>query len=197
MNKFWLISILLFFLILPEVKAISLGSVVKKDFVNIRDNESAKFEILFWNVEDESYQVQLEIEESPENWFIVIQPREFLINSSAGEEYINLPYLEKPVKASVVRIFVKPENAKAGEYGIIIKAKAGLPSQSIAFFQEREFKLKVKVEGETQEIENKNSTIEKPSLLTGKALEETSSLLSYLLAIIGILVISALIYKYA
>ncbi|MEM7821653.1 MAG: hypothetical protein QXX38_02480 [Candidatus Aenigmatarchaeota archaeon] len=197
MNKLSLITILLFLLILSKVEAISLGSVVRKDFAIIKANESAKFEILFWNFEENSYKVQIEVKNAPENWFILIQPKEFLLNSSTGEEYINLPYSEKPIKAFVARIFAKPENAIKGEYEITIRAKAGLPSRGIAFFQEREFNFKVKVEGETQEIENKTSKIEKSSPLTGKAIEQTSSFLSFVLAIVCILVISLLIYKYA
>ncbi|MEM5855518.1 MAG: hypothetical protein QW472_04355, partial [Candidatus Aenigmatarchaeota archaeon] len=67
MNKLGLISILLFFLILPEVKAISLGSVLKKDFVILKANESARFEILFWNVEEEPFQVKIEVKEAPKD----------------------------------------------------------------------------------------------------------------------------------
>ncbi|MEM5766629.1 MAG: hypothetical protein QW423_03290 [Candidatus Aenigmatarchaeota archaeon] len=197
MNRPALITIIFFILIFSGAKAMSLGSVVKKDFATIKDNESAKFEILFWNIEEKPYQIKIEVEKYPEKWFILIQPKEFSLSSSTGEEYINLPHLEKPVKASVVRIFVKPENAKAGDYEIIIKAKANLPSQDIAFSQEREFKFKVKVDGKTQEIENKTSTIEIPPPLTEKAVEETSYPVSYILAIIIILVISTLIYKYA
>ncbi|MEM5853616.1 MAG: hypothetical protein QXG39_00715 [Candidatus Aenigmatarchaeota archaeon] len=196
MNKLSLITTLLFFLILTEVKAMSFGTVLKKDFVTIKSNESAKFEILLWNVEEKSYQVQIEVEKAPENWFVIVQPKEFLLNSSSGDEYINLPYSEKPAKAFSVRVFVKPENAKPGDYEILIKARAGFPSEGIVFLQEREFKLRVEIEGETIENKTSNET-EKFSPLAGKLIEESSSILSYILVIICILVVSGLIYKYA
>ncbi|MEM5836532.1 MAG: hypothetical protein QW058_02115 [Candidatus Aenigmatarchaeota archaeon] len=197
MNKLGLISILLFFLILPEVKAISLGSVLKKDFVILKANESARFEILFWNVEEEPFQVKIEVKEAPKDWSILIQPQEFLLSSSSGEEYINLPNLENPVKAKLVKIFVKPENSKAGEYEVVLKARAGAPSQGIAFFQEIELKLRVKVEGESEKTKSETPAIWQPLPSTGKIVEETSSILSYISAIIFILVVSFLIYKYA
>jgi uncharacterized membrane protein len=197
MNKLCLITIL-FLLILPEAEAISFGSLLKKDFAQIKANESAKFEILFWNVEEKPYQVQLEVEEAPEDWLVMIQPKEFTLSSSTGEEYISLPYLEKPTKAFLVNVFVKPENSKAGKYQVLIRARAGLPEQSISFFQEREFKLIVEIEGEKiQKIENKTSIEQKPLPSIGKIAEQMPSTFSYIFAIISILVLSAIIYKYA
>ncbi|MEM5829346.1 MAG: hypothetical protein QW040_00095 [Candidatus Aenigmatarchaeota archaeon] len=198
MNKLKLTTLLLFLLILPQAKAISLGTVLKKDYATIKANESTKFEILFWNVEEETYEIQVEVDKALKDWFIKIEPQKFLLNSSAGKEYINLPNFEKPVKASVVNIFVKPENTEPGEYKILVRAKAGLPSQGIAFFQEREFELKVKIEGKTQEVENKTLAMSEENFyFKGKSVGEISPTLSYILAIICILVISALIYKYA
>jgi hypothetical protein len=197
MNKLYLISIL-FLLILPKAEAISFGSLLKKDFAQIKINESAKFEILFWNVEEKPYQVQLEVEEAPEDWLVMIQPKEFSLSSSTGEEYISLPYLEKPAKAFLVNVFVKPENSKAGKYQVLIKAKAGLPGQGISFFQERDFKLIVEIEGEKiQEVENKTLIEQKPLPSIEKIAEQVPSVFSYIFAIIGILVISLIIYKYA
>ena len=196
MNKLCLIAIL-FLLILPKADAISFGSLLKKDSATIKTNESAKFEILFWNVEEKPYQVQLEVEEVPEDWFVVIQPKEFLLSSSTGEEYISLPYLEKPAKAFLVNVFVKPENAIADKYQVLIKARAGLPDQGISFFQERKFKLIVEIEGEKiQEGENKNLIQQEPLPSIEKITEQVPSVFSYIFAIIGILVISLIIYKY-
>ena len=197
MHKLYLISIL-FLLILPKAEAISFGSLLKKDFAQIKINESAKFEILFWNVEEKPYQVQLEVEEAPEDWLVMIQPKEFILSSSTGEEYVSLPYLERPVKAFLVNVFVKPENYKAGNNQVLIKAKAGLPAQGISFFQERNFKLIVEVEGEkNQGVENKSLIEQEPLPSIEKIAEQVPSAISYIFAIIGILVISLIIYKYA
>lgn len=195
MNKVYLALMLLFLLILKEASAISLGSLVKKDFATIKANESAIFEILFWNVEEKPYQVKIEVEDAPKDWLILVQPNEFLLSSSSGEEYINLPYLEKPIKATVVKVLVKPENAGAGEYEISLRARAGSPSPGITFFQESLLRLKIRIEGEAQE--SKIQEGEKPLILTEDIAERASSILSYIIAIIGILVVSALIYKYA
>ena len=197
MNKLCLI-VILFLLTLPEAEAISFGSLLKKDFAQIKANELAKFEILFWNVEEKPYQVQLEVEKAPEDWLVMIQPKEFTLSSSIGEEYISLPYLEKSAKAFLVNVFVKPENSKAGKYQVLIKARAGLPSEGISFFQERDFKLNIEIEGEkNQEVENKTSIEQKPLSSIEKIAEQAPSAFSYIFAIIGILVISLIIYKYA
>jgi uncharacterized membrane protein len=197
MNKLSLITIL-FLLILPEAEAISFGSLLKKDFAQIKANELAKFEILFWNVEEKPYQVQLKVEKAPEDWLVMIQPKEFTLSSSTGEEYISLPYSEKPAKAFPVNVFVKPENSKAGKYQVLIKARAGLPGEGISFFQERDFKLNIEIEGEkNQEFENKTLIEQKPLSSIEKITEQAPSAFSYIFTIIGILVISLIIYKYA
>jgi hypothetical protein len=216
MNKFYLIAIFIFLIVLPKGEAISFGSLLKKDLAIIKADESAKFEILFWNVEDKPYEVKLEVEEYPENWFVIIQPKEFTLSSSLGEEYINLPYLEKPVKAFLVNVFVKPSNSIPGKYQVVIRAKAGIPQEGIAFFQERKFNLLVEIKSE-ENFENTSSIKAEPSFSIEKIAEKInfearelknvvnsigeivvkSNSIFYILAIIAILIISFIIYKYA
>ncbi|MEM7822315.1 MAG: hypothetical protein QXI23_02395, partial [Candidatus Aenigmatarchaeota archaeon] len=172
--------------------------LVKKDFTSIEANDTTKFTILFWNTEETPYQVKLKVVEIPKGWFISLQPKEFMLSSSVGEEYVSLPYTSKPVKAFPVDVFVKPENAKPGSYQIVIKAKAGLPSRGITFFQEREFKLTVNIRGEKIQ-DNGIEVLEKTTTLPLREENsgQTSSVFTYLFAIFCILVVSLLIYKYA
>ena len=181
------------------MKALSFGSVVKNDYVRIAHGESAKFTLLFWNVENTSYRVELDVKEAPEGWLIIIQPKDFLLNSSVGDEYISLPYLEKSVKASHVNVFVKPEGYEGGIYRVVIVAKAGSPEKGISFFQERAFKLTVEVIGEqaekTTESRVQNATKElQPS--NDSATETDFNFILYIIIFVCILVISSLIYKY-
>ncbi|MEM7825070.1 MAG: hypothetical protein QXO27_03815 [Candidatus Aenigmatarchaeota archaeon] len=196
-----LIVILSFFLMIQTVGAISMGSVIKKDTISIKANESTKFTILFWNVEENSYKVNLEVKDAPKDWFVNIQPKEFILNSSTGKEYISLPYMDNIIKALPVEVFVKPENAHTDKYFIIIKARAGIPGKDISFFQEREFKLTVEIIDLQSQKETKSniSEITKESRhLTGGFLAQVNiNYIFYIISFVSILVISLLIYKYA
>jgi hypothetical protein len=127
-----------------------------------------------------------------------------------------LPYLEKPVKAYLVNVFVKPSNSIPGKYQVVIRAKAGIPQEGIAFFQERKFNLLVEIKGE-EKFENTSSIKAEPSFSIGKIAERInfearelknvvnsigeivvkSNSIFYILAILAILIISFIIYKYA
>lgn len=195
-----LIALLAFILMIQTVEALSMGTVVKKDTASIKIGESAKFEILFWNIEDVSYNVELEVKEAPKDWLVVIQPKEFALNSSTGEEYIILPYTDKSVKAFPVNVFVKPENTEIGRHNVIIIARAGLSKEGISFFQERKFKLIVDVIGLQAQLEAGNevsniTTELQPS--TGKSVSQISfDYPFYIIIYICILVVSLIIYKY-
>jgi len=178
-----------------------MGTVVKKDTLSIKDGESAKFTILFWNVENVSYKAVLDVKESPKDWTVVIQPREFILDSSTGEEYIKLPYMEKSVRALPINVFVKPENAEAGEYHVFVNVRAGLPGETLSFFQERQFDLTINLEGsgQKQETENRTSTsVDKEKTFTGESVLQISfNYIFYLVISVCILIISIVIYKYA
>ncbi len=107
-----------------EVHAINLGSVAKNKFAEISNDESVKFKMLFWNVENESYTMKLSVKEAPKDWVIIIDPNEFILNKSIGEEYIKLPHIKENIKAKVVNLFVKADsNSKPGKYFVMIEAE--------------------------------------------------------------------------
>ncbi len=125
-------STLFLILLSSGVHAINMGSVAKNKFAEISNDESVKFKMLFWNAEDESYTMKLSTKEAPENWIIILDPSEFVLNKTVGEEYINLPYSNEIIKAKVVNLFVKPViNSKSGKYFITIKAEPRLSQNEI------------------------------------------------------------------
>jgi len=151
-NFLKILIIVLLFIILPtKIYAINLGSVVKNNFVEITNTESAKFTMIFWNTGNESYNIRLSAEDAPKDWTILTDPAEFILNKSIGEEYIALPYLNENVKAKVVNIFVKPiENSKPGNYSVVIKAETGLAQNEINdmnIIPERLFKFEINLKG--------------------------------------------------
>jgi len=177
--------------------ALNLGTLVNNDYVKLSVNESARFKVLFWNIENESYKIQLNVKEAPEDWTIIIEPNNFVLNSTFGKEYFKLPY-GNYVKATPVDIIVKPTN-RPGKYDIIISAKTILPQNGINFAQERLFKFVVEVENplyfenskqQNVILSNQNNYIEKEKPIV-------KEINIYPIAILIIILISFLIYKYS
>ena len=126
--KTMVMSILFLILLSSEVYALNMGSVAKNKIAEISIGESAKFKMLFWSFENEAHIVKLSIKESPEGWTIIIDPDEFILNKTIGEEYISLPYTNENIKAKVVNLFAKPSsNSKPGKYLVSIKSEIRLP----------------------------------------------------------------------
>jgi hypothetical protein len=198
MEKLLSLAILLFFILLPSVEAISLGTLVKNDFAAVKQDESAKFTILFWNVESSPYIVETKIESSPENWTVIINPERFLLDSTTGSESIFLPYQKNPVRAFPINVFVKPVSAKPGNYTLVLSAAAGYPGNTINFFQERKFKLTVEVEGKAEAEGSSQTSIQEPSMPTGETAQVQNYLnyVLYVVVLVCILFVSLLIYKY-
>jgi len=197
-----ILKIIFLFLIIfsAETYALSMGTVVKNDFAKIAIDESAKFTVLFWNVENESYQVELYVKEAPENLVVIVEPNNFVLNSSTGKEYIKLPYKNEYIKATPVDIIVKPSSSKPGRYNISIIARSILPQNNISFSQERIFKFLVEVENPLYfESSNEQEVIQnhQNQYLEQENLVDTSSNYFYPIVILIILLISFLIYKYS
>ena len=171
------IFVILFLILLSsEVYAVNLGSVAKNKFAEISDSESVKFKMLFWNAEDESYTMKLTIKEAPKDWIIIIDPNEFVLNKTIGEEYINLPYTNENIKAKIVNLFVKPDsNSKPGKYFVIIKTEIKLSKNEkngITIIPGSVFKFEINLKGFviSNDTETKENTIE----LSGNGLNSKS-----------------------
>lgn len=200
-----LLSIIFLLLVIFSTRAyaVNMGTVVKNDFAKIEVGESAKFTVLFWNVENESYKVELSIEEAPENWVVIVEPNNFVLNESTGKEYIKLPYKNDYSKATPVDIIVKPPaSVKPGKYNISVIAKSILPQNGISLSQERIFKFLVEIENPLY-FENSNeqkivsTANHQNQYQKQESLVNTSSNHFYIISILIILLISFLIYKYS
>ncbi|MFH0929015.1 MAG: hypothetical protein V1818_01510 [Candidatus Aenigmatarchaeota archaeon] len=119
-------SVLLSLILLStSAYSINIGSVIKNDFAETSINESASFKILFWNSGNESYALKLAVSGQPEGWAVIIDPEEFVLNKSVGEEYISLPYMNENIRAKVVNVFVKPDSESlSGNYSVTIVSGA-------------------------------------------------------------------------
>jgi hypothetical protein len=205
MSKLFEVIILFSLLLSSGAYAISMGSAVKNDFEKITNSESAKFTLLFWNIDKESYRVRLDIREIPNDWIIIIEPNNFILNASVGEEYINLPYMNDGVKATPVEVIVKPiTSTKPGKYNITLSSRTESPSDGISFSQERLFNFIVEVENPTyfesseEQIANQYNENESTSPLSYRLnLKNADLSYFYVMIIIIILLFSFLIYKYS
>jgi uncharacterized membrane protein len=116
--------VLLLILLSSRAYAINFGSVVRSDYAEATSDESVKFTMLFWNAEDESYITELSVQSAPEGWVVIIDPDEFVLNKTTGEEYIKLPYTDELIKTKVVSLFVRPAaGSQPGNYSVAIRAE--------------------------------------------------------------------------
>ena len=205
-----LVVVFFFILLSSGAYAISLGSVAKNKFDEISNDESTKFTMLFWNIENESYTVKLSVKESPKDWVVIIDPIEFILNKSVGEEYVSLPYLNENIRAKVVNVFVKPDiKSETGKYFIVIKAETELPRLEINgmnMIPERLFQFEINLKSFTNSNDNvdkklefhensvdvKNEKIEMKNLTIENKLNKEYF---YFIAVFLIITISIIIYK--
>jgi uncharacterized membrane protein len=198
-----------FMLLTSGAYAMSMGSLVRNGVDSISSNESAMFTIIFWNAGSDTYEVVLNPRSVPEGWAAVIEPKDFYLNSSSGNEYISLPYIGEPVKATVVKVIIKPTfSAPTGKYNVTVTAVSKYPGSDIGFSQERVFNLVVDfsnhvvfenhsqktsatiVSGSANEFQNITS------IAVGERGGEDASYL-YLAVTLVIVLFSFIVYKYS
>lgn len=222
-NKFkiLIVSIILSFLLIQNtVLALVLGSEQKNTYAEVKPSQTAEFTILFWNIEELSFPINLKSRQVPENMLVTIQPEQFVINYSKvtnpsnekGKEYVNTHY--GLMQATPVKILVNVDDSvKSGEYSFYVTATAGKTTTGISVLFEKTYVLTVKVTeqpkpGIIQTISETskyliNKTIEvvkeSPSRITGMVTSTPANnnvILSFL-SIISILIIAWFIYKRA
>ncbi|MEM7825373.1 MAG: hypothetical protein QW412_00755 [Candidatus Aenigmatarchaeota archaeon] len=196
------IFILIFILILIPSKAFGFGSLQKSSFAEMTRGETKEFVILFWNLESYSFVTLEPI--SPEGFVVIIEPKEFLLNSSRigppyeDGEYVNLDFGD--VKAFPVKVLIKALNSAKGENEIKVKARAETLNSGIKFAQEKTFFFRVKVSdyfsSENKEMKKEIEEIREEKTTSAFYLSGFDlRVLTLTLAITLILFLSFLIYK--
>jgi hypothetical protein len=135
------VIVILFLLSISSVQALSLGSIQKNDHAQIKPGETAIFTVLFYNNNPPTTVTLIE-KTIPDNWIIIIQPNNFILNQSLPEnppydnnvEYMNTP--NGPIRTYPVRIYIKsPNSVKPGEYETLVSVSEGSPSGGLSVFQ--------------------------------------------------------------
>ena len=202
------IIIIMFILILSSrAYAINLGSSQMGSFAEISSSDSAKFSMLFWNADNQTYSVALTTQEYPEGWNVIINPSVFDLNKDTGDESLALPYMQENIMAKRIDVFVKPnDQSRPGSYRIVIRSETKLPEIKISgmnMVSDRLYVFDVNITGiittssQTQErkivYDYGNSSQAKSQLSS----EEKSGdkTLFYSAVVIFVLALSIIIYK--
>ena len=131
------------------VQTINLSAIQKDNYSKVSQGGTTEFTILFWNVENSPFPINLKVTQAPENMVIIIKPNEFILNSSESIESSDIEYISTQngiIKTFRVRVIVKiPEGMELGEHDIIISATAGEPKTGVSTLLEKKFKFTVDV----------------------------------------------------
>jgi uncharacterized membrane protein len=188
-------------LLSAESYAVSFGTVAKNDISMIAKNESAKFTLLFWNVDNDSYIVKLEPEVFPKDWTVIIEPNDFALNSSSGKEMISLPYMKEGVRATPVYVIAKPpQNVKFGTYEFLVSASTYPQGGEIELSQQRIFNLSVRVGDQIYKNiikDNQSISFQNITSFVEDIGKEIGPNYYYAAIILIILLVSFLIYRYS
>lgn len=137
--------------------AFNLGMLQKSLSANVSAGDTAAFRVLFWNADEIGYTLSINKINAPENWLIIIQPNNFLLNNSLKEniERIYLPGNKTTINAKASDIYITiPEKETVGVYQIVLNAIAGNEKNTgFSLFQERKIMFQVNViKGSEQKI---------------------------------------------
>jgi len=104
------IIFILICIFLPVARSVNLGSFTRKESATVEPGDSITFEVLFWNLGDESYYLKISENNIPDEWDVLIEPNNFLLHKIEaaeppfdGGKYINLPRIGV-IKPSIVTI---------------------------------------------------------------------------------------------
>ncbi|MCS7106081.1 MAG: hypothetical protein NZ942_02080 [Candidatus Aenigmarchaeota archaeon] len=198
--------LIFFLLLIPNVKALSFGSLQKASYAEMEKGETKEFTILLWNLEESPIFINFNIT-SPESFIVLADPKEFYLNKSKiGPPYEEGEYVSislGDVKAFPVKILIKALDSAKGENEIKVKVRAESLNSGIKLTQEKTFVFKVKIlehfsSEQTEETERTKEEVEEKKEITSRISLPSFNLRLILLALLVILIlaVSFLIYKF-
>lgn len=172
--------------------ALSMGSLVKENNIKINENETARFDILFWNANSEPYEVELIKKYVPENITIIISPDKFSLDKSDGSEYI---YLSSGlVKATPVSVVVIPEKSVNGKYNITIVERVLAHKDGMLFLPESSINLFLEI-GKTPEYKENVVNLVIENKETAEQTVKNNNNFYIIIILLIIIIFSLVIYK--
>ena len=97
------IIFVLIFMLLPITFSFNFGTVPKTNYQTIKQGESTQFTILFWNLGESSYPVNIELKSEFKGWEIIVRPQNFILEptSTVQPSYNDGEYYEIPGKGII------------------------------------------------------------------------------------------------
>ncbi|NOQ55836.1 MAG: hypothetical protein GQ477_03435 [Nanohaloarchaea archaeon] len=126
---------------LEPVSAFNLGTLQKSASQNVTSGDTISFELLFWNIYDEGYDVVLENVKVPKDWVVIVDPSYFYLDNRSffDVEHIYIPSIRKTINAYPVTVYVSVPKAEAyGDHEIVLKAVAGQGESQSGFSLKQE-----------------------------------------------------------
>jgi hypothetical protein len=187
---------------ISNVKA--LGTLQKKNYLEIEPGQIAEFDILFWD--SESTEIELEERVIPKNWIVIVEPKKFVLGDNVTSSEV-IRIRNEYIKALPIKIFaIPPEDINPGIYEITLNMVAGENDRGISFFQEKNFNFRVNILGQPPEenrivigsinesvSETKNFTV--PITKTEKLPPNFTRIIFWLITVILVLLVSWVVYK--
>ncbi len=211
MKNIFIISIVLisFFIFIEGlVHALSLGTLVDKYYIETNKKNTVEFIVKLWNVEKKPLSISFNVLQNDGKLPIFITPNNFILNYSGyslnerGVEYVNSDF--GLMKITPVRIIVNiPSSIKYNDYTIMVGVTGGNPTSGVSATLESKFRFVVNVTPyaprRVTPSEISTTSKETPQWITGLHIfaSENPYVFPIASAVIVILVISLLIYKYA
>jgi uncharacterized membrane protein len=203
-----LLAVIIFILLSSRAYSMNLGSAQRSDYASIDASESAKFKMLFWNSGNDTYMVNLTVVDYPKDWTVIVDPQDFYLSKSTGEEQISLPYTQEIVMAKAVSVYVKPDSSSpSGLYSVSVSAQTKMPEMQTSgmnMVSEKIFKFKINLSSTaTSEKEIDNVTVEhsfeaevgKNSTMSVVTQKEEGGSPGFAIAVILVAAASIIIYK--
>jgi len=202
MLKKILFILMILVMFISNVKA--LGTLQKKNYLEIEPGQIAEFDILFWD--SESTEIELEERVIPKNWIVIVEPKKFVLGDNVTSSEV-IRIRNEYIKALPIKIFaIPPEDINPGIYEITLNMVAGENDRGISFFQEKNFNFRVNILGQPPEenrivigsinesvSETKNFTV--PITKTEKLPPNFTRIIFWLITVILVLLVSWVVYK--
>jgi hypothetical protein len=165
--------------------ALNFGTLVPKNFEEAYINQTLSFKIFFYTLGNESYNLKISITQKPEDWKVLVIPSNFILNNSFESEEV-LYTNERGIPLFPVNVTIKTSSSNQSLNSIILEARLENEAEGIKVIPAQLIELKIK-------LLNFSST---QTTLTIETQPEKHFDWFLILAVLFILMISLLIYKY-
>lgn len=166
--------------------ALNFGTLVPKNLKEVSVNQTVSFKIFFYTLENESYNLRISVRQKPEDWEVLVIPSNFILNNSFKSEEV-LYKDGKKIPLFPVNVITKTSDSNQSLNSIILEARIENESEGIKAIPAQLIELKIKL---------LNFSSPQPLTLNVETKPKKRFDWFPIFAILLILIVSFLIYKY-